>query len=196
MLARNSVHWIILPLVLSLLSFLVSVLLSVFFILIFLLFLIFFRDPERNIGEGIVSPADGNLSNIEDEQDNLRISILMGITDVHVNRAPLDGKVKSMKHITGKHVLAMSKDSEANERLITILDTDIGSVKIAQIAGAFARRIESYIMEGDILSKGQKIGMIRFGSRVDLYLPKKRVRMVAELGSSVKAGSSNLALVV
>ncbi len=195
MLARNSGRWIMLPLVIALLSFLVSALLFVLFILIFLLFLLFFRDPERAIGEGIVAPADGLLSNIEDEQGSVKISILMGLLDVHVNRAPIEGNVLSMEHIPGKHIPVFDKDSEANERLITTLDTDIGQVKIVQIAGAFARRIEPRIREGDTLSKGQRIGMIRFGSRVDLYLPKNRVRLVAELGSSIRAGSSTLALV-
>lgn len=197
MIAKRSLHWILSPIIVAIILFiLLATPFAFIFVGISLFFIVFFRDPEREIGEGIVSPADGKLSSIEEENEITKISIVMGLSNVHVNRVPLNGKIVSIKHIDGKHIPAFNKDSEANERLITTLDTDIGEVKIVQIAGAFARRIEPYIKEGATLIKGQRIGMIRFGSRVDLYLPKKRIKLVAKVGSNVKAAASYLALVV
>ncbi len=197
MLARGSAPLISIPLILAIIFISLWLLpLIIIFLLITLFFLIFFRDPEREIGEGIVAPADGKLTVIEEKHDILRLSIVMGLTNVHVNRAPMDGDVIRIEHIPGKHVLAASKDSEANERLVTTMDTKIGQVRIIQIAGAFARRIKPYIKKGDNLSKGQRMGIIRFGSRVDLYLPKNRIKLVVKEGATVKAGTSNIGMEV
>jgi phosphatidylserine decarboxylase len=193
MLARGSVPLISIPLILAIVFMLLWLLpISIIFLIITIFFIIFFRDPVREIGEGIVAPADGKLTVIEEKHDILRLSIVMGLGNVHVNRAPLDGKVIKIEHILGKHVIAASKDSDANERVITTVDTKIGQVKIVQIAGAFARRIKQYINEGDKLEKGQRIGIIRFGSRVDLYLPKEGIMLEIKQGATVKAGSSSI----
>jgi phosphatidylserine decarboxylase len=193
MLARGSAPLISIPLILAIIFiFLWLPLISILFLLIFLFFIIFFRDPEREIGEGIVAPADGKLTIVEEKHDILRLSIVMGLGNVHVNRAPIEGEVLKIEHIPGKHVIAASKDSDANERLVTTLDTKIGQVKIVQIAGAFARRIKSYIKKGDNLSKGQRIGIIRFGSRVDMYLPKNGIKLVVKEGATVIAGTSSI----
>lgn len=203
MIAKRSLHWILLPLVIAIILLIVSlimlkllIVLVILFLLISIFFSIFFRDPERSVGEGIVAPADGKISSIQYRSEELRISTLMSLFDVHVNRAPIEGKVLKIEHIPGKHVPAASKDSEANERSIITLDTKIGQVRIFQIAGAFARRIVTYISENDKLIKGQRIGIIRFGSRLDLYLPKNRAKIVVKSGENVKAGTSCLAEVV
>ena len=194
MIAKHSLHWVLVPLILGVIQFFTPFWpLGVLFLVGALFSLLFFRDPERTVGEGIVSPADGRISNIELVEDMTRISILMGLHDVHVNRAPVKGKVISIEHIPGKHVPAFNKDSEANERVITTLETEIGEIKIIQIAGAFARRIEPYIDEGDTLTKGQRMGMIRFGSRVDLFLPHDNVKIMVETGLRVKAAATTLA---
>ena len=194
MLAKGSLPWILIPLILALISIFLFIPIAPIFLLIILFFGIFFRDPNRRVGVGIVSPADGKISSIEDKSDNVRISIIMGLGNVHVNRAPMKGKVKNIEHHKGKHIPAFDKNSEMNERVIITLKTSVGQVKLVQIAGAFARRIKTYIRKGDKLSKGQRIGMIRFGSRVDIYLPKNRIRVLAKVGIVVRAGESCLAV--
>ncbi len=196
MFAKGSILLILVPIILALIFIVVLVIpLLVLLLVITLFFIIFFRDPERKAGEGIVSPADGYISEIHEGTDNIRISIVMGIQNVHVNRAPLEGKVLRIEHKPGGHRPAFKKDSGANERLITEIETNHGTIGVIQIAGAFARRIVTYIKEGDIVSKGQRIGMIRFGSRVDLILPNKQVKVNAAVGSKVKAAASSLAQV-
>jgi phosphatidylserine decarboxylase len=161
-------------------------------------FLIFFRDPERTIGRGIVSPADGKVFQIskvnsKEPQAMVRLAIFMNVTNVHVNRAPLAGKILSMTHFHGGLVPAYRPESKLNERLKTVLKTDLGEVTIIQIAGILAQRIVPYIEPGEYLSKGQRIGIIQFGSRVDLILPANRINIKVNVGDSVHAGSSTIA---
>lgn len=196
MLAKGSSSWVIIPLILFIISIFFYIPIALIFLLITIFFIVFFRDPERRVGVGIVSPTDGKVSSIEEKSGMMRISIVMGLRNVHVNRAPMDGKVKSIEHHKGKHIPAFNKESEKNERVEITIRTNVGQVKLVQIAGAFARRIKTYIRKGDKISKGQRIGMIRFGSRVDLYLPKKRVRVLTKVGVAVRAGESCLAVVV
>ena len=165
------------------------------FMLISLFFLIFFRDPERKIPpEGIVSPADGVVKFVEYRDNRVRIGIFMNIYDVHVNRAPISGKIEDIRHVFGSYIPAFKKDSERNERTYITMETSIGRVEVVQIAGALVRRIVRYVSEGDEVKKGQRIGMIRFGSRVDVILPSDRVKIIAEEGDRVKAGESVIAL--
>jgi len=160
---------------------------------------LFFRDPDREIGKGIVACADGRIreiSNFKDDEvgDCTRISTFMNLYNVHVNRIPLDGTIKNVVHISGIHLPAFKKESEKNERVITIIDTKIGTIKVIQIAGTLARRIVPYIKKGDKLKKGEKIGIIRFGSRVDVYLPTKKIKNIhVKIGDMVKAGETTLA---
>ena len=164
-------------------------------LLISIFFLFFFRDPEREIPpEGIVSPADGKVQFIEQKGNIVRVGVFMNINDVHVNRAPISGKVVDIRHIFGSYVPAFRKDSERNERTYITLETPIGTVEMVQIAGALVRRIVTYVNEGDFVRKGQRIGMIRFGSRVDVIMPSDRVKVIAEKGDKVKAGESVIAL--
>jgi phosphatidylserine decarboxylase len=193
MLAKGSQSWILLSLILAILSIFLFIPLAVFYFIVTVFFMIFFRDPERTSKEGIVACADGKITKIENADDHVKIVTVMNLHNVHVNRAPYDGKVVDMEHHNGKHIPAFSKDSDRNERFKTTLNTPIGEIQIIQIAGAFARRIEPYIHEGENIKKGQRIGMIRFGSRVDLYLPKNRVKITASEGDSVRAAESQIA---
>lgn len=160
---------------------------------------LFFRDPKRDIGKGIVACADGRIREISNFKDNdvgdcTKISTFMNLYNVHVNRMPLDGTLKNVAHISGIHLPAFRKESEKNERVITIIDTNIGTIKVVQIAGTLARRIVPYIKKGDKMKKGERIGMIRFGSRVDVYLPTKKIKNVhVKIGLMVKAGETTLA---
>jgi phosphatidylserine decarboxylase len=167
---------------------------SVFLISIFLL--IFFRDPERTIGKDIVACADGKIKEItmlkdKDIGDCVKVSTFMNIYNVHINRMPLDGSIIKINHSYGYHIPAFSKDSEKNEKMITIIDTNIGKIKITQIAGCLARRIVTYVKLGDNLKKGDRFGIIRLGSKVDLFLPSKKIQKVlVKVGDMVKAGET------
>jgi phosphatidylserine decarboxylase len=133
-----------------------------------MILLLFFRDPKRFIGEGIVSPADGKVSEARSRNGRAFVSIFMNVHNVHVNRAPLAGTVMEVKHIPGGYVPAFNKEAENNERVIARLGTARGTVIITQIAGTVARRIVPYLSAGDRVEKGDRIGLIRFGSRVDM----------------------------
>ncbi|MEM0214633.1 MAG: phosphatidylserine decarboxylase [Archaeoglobaceae archaeon] len=144
----------------------------------------FFRDPERKIGDGVVSPADGKIDYIAGN----RLEIFMSPFDCHVNRAPIDGKVLKVKFQEGRVLPAFwrIKDPRMNEILIEAED---GVFKVIQIAGIFARRIVCYVKEGENLKKGDRIGIIRFGSRVVLEVPQNYV-FVKKMGDKVKAGET------
>jgi phosphatidylserine decarboxylase len=172
---------------------------SVFFFLISCLLIVFFRDPTRAIGPGIVAVADGkireilNLSDVE-VGECVRISTFMNIHNVHVNRMPLGGTIQKIIHHNGGHLPAFRKESDSNERLVMLIKTDIGLLKIVQIAGTVARRIVPYVSEGDTLNKGERIGLIRLGSRVDVYLPTKKIKtLTIQVLDIVKAGEDSLA---
>lgn len=154
-------------------------------LLIFALFTAyFFRDPERRIGEGVVSPADGRIDYIA----NGRLEIFMSPFDCHVNRAPVGGEVLKVEFREGKVLPAYRrvKDARMNEIVIKAED---GIFRVFQIAGIFARRIVCYVKEGDRLEKGERIGIIRFGSRVVLEVPEG-YRFVKKVGDKVKAGET------
>ncbi len=166
---------------------------------VFLAFTIFFfRDPEREIGKNIVSPADGKIIKIEkikdsDVGDSIKVSIFMSILDVHVNRMPIDGKILKIERVEGNFFPAYSEESEKNEKNIILAETKIGKIKIIQIAGIFARRIVCYAKEGKNIAKGERIGMIKFGSRVDLILPKDKVRLRIRVNDKLRAGVDEIA---
>lgn len=155
-------------------------------------FLFFFRDPEREIcSEGLCSPADGTVQFVRKTDDGWHIAIFMNLHNVHVNRSPVDGLISEMQHIPGSHIPAFSKESERNERVIYRIITADGEIELIQIAGAVARRIVPYLKEGDRIKKGERIGLIRFGSRVDIYF--SGFRPLVKEGDRVKAGESPLA---
>lgn len=167
----------------------------------------FFRDPDRvtPAREGIlVAPADGRISRIVSaappkelglgEQPLVRISIFMSVFDCHINRSPVAGRIERIVYRAGAFVSAeLDKASESNERNTFIIATGSGArVAVIQIAGLVARRIVPFAREGETIGVGQRIGMIRFGSRVDLYLPAGTRALVAE-GQTAIAGETVLA---
>jgi phosphatidylserine decarboxylase len=137
------------------------------------LMLWFFRGPERQAAEGLIlSPADGVVQSIDPLPDGrIRVSIFMSPLNVHVNRAPCAGTIASIQHVPGGYLPAFHKDSERNERVVWHLDTTVGDIEMTQIAGTVARRIVPYAKAGKAVGPGDRIGLIRFGSRVDIYLP-------------------------
>ena len=174
--------------------------LSLFFVIFSLFMLYFFRDPDRDIENGgVVSPADGRILSIKKIEDkdvgkSYMITIFMNIWNVHVNRAPINGTVISKKYVSGKHLPAFHKNADENERIYVIFNTDVGRIKTVQIAGIFARRVVSYLNIGDKVNKGDRIGLIRFGSRVDLYLPlDKTMEVCVKEGDMVHAGEDKIA---
>ena len=154
----------------------------------------FFRDPERIIGNGVVSPADGKVMLVEDDGKNWHVAIFMNVHDVHVNRAPLDCTVASSRRAGDGFRLAYEPGSSSNVRMEWALDTPSGRVGVHQITGWFARRIVPYATEGQKLKKGERFGMIRFGSRVDVWLPKGAFKPSVSVGQKVKAGASTIAV--
>ena len=157
----------------------------------------FFRDPVRIIPidtDAILSPADGVIYNIRRDDDEVRISIFLSVMNVHVNRVPISGIVKKLVYTTGKFVRASSyKDSEDNERQDIVVTTASGvDIKFAQIAGFIARRIVCELKEGEQVTSGQRFGIIKFGSRVDIIIPNGIAILVAE-GQTVIGGETILA---
>ncbi|MBM9618299.1 phosphatidylserine decarboxylase [Streptomyces zhihengii] len=153
----------------------------------------FFRDPEREIAQGrVISPADGVVQSIMPWKDGrTRVAIFMSPLNVHVNRAPLAGTVTSVEHVPGGFVPAFNKESENNERVVWHFDTELGDIEMVQIAGAVARRIVPYIPQGTKVEQGERIGLIRFGSRVDIYLPEG-VDVAVEVGQTTTAGVTRI----
>ena len=162
----------------------------------------FFRDPRREIPMGpglVVCPADGKVVFVGRHQDpylareSFKISIFMNVFSVHSNRAPVAGKVRQLWYTAGRFINAeLDKASSENERNAMWLRTEEGhDVTCVQIAGLIARRILCYVSEGDELVRGQRYGFIRFGSRVDVYLPVD-FRVSVELGDKVSAGTDVL----
>ncbi|GAA2097323.1 phosphatidylserine decarboxylase [Kitasatospora saccharophila] len=153
----------------------------------------FFRDPEREIGAGrVISPADGVVQSIDEWPDGrTRVAIFMSPLNVHVNRAPLAGSVTSVEHIAGGFVPAFNKDSDRNERVVWHFDTELGDIEMVQIAGAVARRIVPYVDAGTKVEQGERVGLIRFGSRVDTYLPAG-VEVGVTVGQKTTAGVTRL----
>jgi len=172
-----------------------TILAGAFFLLAPIPLLLFFRDPRRRIAEGVVSPADGRVVEVTEKGGGWWfVSIFMNIHNVHVNRAPWKGTVVGQEHITGGYVPAFKKDSERNERFVTRFKTGNGTWVMKQIAGAVARRIVPYVSEGQQLEKGERIGIIRFGSRVDLDFRMPRgLGISVKVGDRVKAGSDEIA---
>ncbi|ADL58995.1 MULTISPECIES: archaetidylserine decarboxylase [Methanothermobacter] len=174
----------------------------------------FFRDPERNIPSEdniIVAPADGRrLSGKIDRikrvgsdyplidrifpngGEAILISTFMSPFDVHVNRAPVSGRVIYTEHTDGKFRVARSRVLTENERNLIVIETEHGNVGVVQIAGFIARRIVQYVNEGDYVERGSRIGMIRFGSRVDLILPEN-CEVLVKTGSRSVAGETVVA---
>jgi len=165
-------------------------------------FAFFFRDPERHPPadeEAIVAPADGRVIRVDrllDEEVGpaWRVATFMNLFDVHVNRSPAAGTVVTSRHVPGRFLAAFREEADtANERQVTVLTTDSGArLKVVQIAGLLARRILPAVRPGDRLTRGQRLGMICFGSRVDVYLPRE-CEILARTGDRLTAGETPVA---
>jgi phosphatidylserine decarboxylase len=160
--------------------------------------LYFFRDPDRTIPDGpvAVSPADGKVVGIIGDgagAECTRISIFLNIFDVHVNRAPIAGRIANVEYTKGQFLVASREvASSQNERNTVTVAGDTTSVRFAQIAGLIARRIVFYKKLGDTVAKGERVGLIKFGSRVDIFLgPEWEIKV--QPGERVSGGSSILA---
>jgi phosphatidylserine decarboxylase len=158
--------------------------------------LFFFRDPERLLPKGkdlVVSPADGRVIVIKDvyepdflKQDVKQVSIFLSVFNVHVNRAPVGGTVEAVKYNPGKfHVAAVDKASLENEQTGMVIVHGKHKILVKQIAGFIARRIVCYAKPGDELAPGERYGLIRFGSRVDLFLPRDS-ELKVKVGDRIK----------
>ena len=192
-------------------SIIVALLLHVFFsgwvalpFWIIALFVVqFFRDPARPIPQqanAVLSPADGRIVKVEKvrdpyaDRDALLISVFMNVFNVHSNRAAVDGTVTKVQYFPGSFVNAdLDKASTENERNAVVIDSNGTTVTLVQVAGLVARRILCYVKPGDVLTRGQRYGFIRFGSRVDVYLPLTAQPKVAP-GDKVSATTTILAV--
>ena len=172
--------------------------------IIFVFVLQFFRDPPREIPQeagAVLSACDGRVIKVERAQDvyagreAVLVSVFMNVFNVHSNRSPTDGTVEKVQYFPGKFVNAdLDKASAENERNAVVLKTaDVQTVTFVQVAGLIARRILCYVKAGDQLAHGQRYGFIRFGSRVDVYLPLDATVKVS-IGDKVSATSTILAI--
>jgi phosphatidylserine decarboxylase len=176
---------------------------SIPFWIIALFVLQFFRDPVRVVPQKpntVLSPADGRIVVVEKTQDlyagreALKVSVFMNVFNVHSNRAPVDGKIQNVQYFPGKFVNAdLDKASIENERnALTITTRNGQTITCVQVAGLIARRILCYVRAGDMVARGQRYGFIRFGSRVDVYLPLTATPKVT-VGDKVSATETILA---
>ena len=158
--------------------------------------LFFFRDPERIVAQGkgvVVSPADGRVIVVKDtfepdylKQNMKQVSIFLSVFNVHVNRAPYGGRVEVIRYNPGKfHIASVDKDSLENEQTAMIITDGKNRILVKQIAGLIARRIVCYAKPGDTLATGERYGLIRFGSRVDIFLPKD-AELRVKVGDRIK----------
>ena len=167
------------------------------FLIIAFLILNFFRDPERQIPSesgAVVSPADGRVVQVVDEEFEgrpvRRVSIFMSPLDVHVNRSPISGTVRDVSYHKGSfHVASLEIASVENERNVFSVEGEQGTVVVKQIAGLLARRIVFWKRPGDALERGERVGLIKFGSRVDILMDPE-VELRVKLGDHIRAGSS------
>ena len=157
--------------------------------------LYFFRDPEREIpaGDVVVSPADGKVVGVREGSAGLtRVSVFMNVFDVHVNRAPIGGRIAQVSYKKGQFLVASKeRASTENEQNLVVVEGGGSRVAFKQIAGLIARRIVCYKKAGDEVARGERVGLIKFGSRVDVWLGPEWSIEVRE-GERVKAGSSVL----
>ncbi|MDZ7291356.1 MAG: phosphatidylserine decarboxylase family protein [candidate division KSB1 bacterium] len=163
----------------------------------------FFRDPERQKPQGkdiIVSPADGTVIGIDEVDENQfmngrarRVSIFMSVWNVHVNRAPMEGVVKYLRYQPGRfHVASLPKASLENEQVIIGIESPWGRILVKQIAGILARRVVCHLREGQHVARGERFGIIKFGSRLEVFVPLS-VEIKIRPGEKVTAGESRIA---
>lgn len=166
------------------------------FVLLTLFMAYFFRNPHRNIPTEpniIVAPADGRVTRVEENEQGKFISIFLSPLDVHVNRSPIEGKVKKINYVFGKKMPATSNNASLiNERNSLLIEGEKISVTCTQIAGIVARRIVCWSKEGDNLKRGELFGLIKFSSRTDLQMPAN-VDLLVKVDDKVKGGETIIA---
>lgn len=179
--------------------------LAIFSIFLCLFVISFFRNPRRSIPGGennILAPADGKVVVVEEvmeteyyNEKRLQVSVFMSPANVHVNRSPIDGEVRYFKYHPGRYLVAWHpKSSTDNERTSLVVENESFSVLIRQIAGKLARRIVYYVEEGDEIERGEEFGFIKFGSRVDLFLPLN-TQLYVKIGQKVRGGETVMGMV-
>ena len=170
---------------------------------LWLLILYFFRDPNRQTVDKpglVVGPGDGEIVEIIPfhevnylQEDTIRVSMFLSVMDVHVQRVPLGGKVTLVNHQPGKKLQAFRPEaSDVNEYIAMITESEYGRVLVKQIAGILARRCVNYMKPGDIVKTGNRYGLIRFGSRIDLFLPTN-ANILVKVGDRVTGGITPIA---
>lgn len=190
-LARNSRRWISVPIILTAAlaaagSWYISA--AAFLGLVFMIF--FHRDPDRlPQSDGMLSPADGRIIQATPE----KVTVFMGLADVHVNRAPMEGTIISVEHRKGTHLPAFLNRASQNQQSRMRIETIDGEIQLCQITGTIVREIVCYVKPGDHVLRGERIGMIRFGSRVETTLPRG-YKLKVSLGDNVRAGKTVLAV--
>jgi phosphatidylserine decarboxylase len=170
-------------------------------LLLFLFSLYFFRDPQRETPEGkniLISPADGKIISIKDnilhpvsKEPSQMVSIFLSLLDVHINRIPIGGKISLIEYHKGKFLAAFNpKASELNEKYIFDINSKYGSIRVQQIAGIIARRLVCNLQLNDIVKAGERFGLMKFSSRIDLIIPKKHFKLNTKIGEKVRGGET------
>ncbi len=178
----------------------VFLLVALFFSAILLIFVLwFFRDPERHAPDdtGIVAPADGKVFEITEQDDLISVNIMMSLFDVHVTRMPLTGRILSIEKKPGSYFPMLpfyTKKSRKNARQIIKIEVGDFQIETVQISGFIARRCVCYHEPGTVVSRGNRLGIIRFGSEVDTYFPSDRFRVSVKIGQNVRSGETLIAV--
>ena len=171
----------------------------IIFVLVALFMAYFFRDPERSISDEadiIVSPADGRVTRVEENDEGKFISIFLSPVDVHINRSPIAGKITKVSYITGKKMPATSDQASiVNERNALTIEGEKITVICTQIAGIVARRIVCWKKTGESLALGERFGLIKFSSRTDLQMPAN-VDVLVKVDDKVKGGETIIARII
>ncbi|MEP7148467.1 MAG: phosphatidylserine decarboxylase [Acidobacteriota bacterium] len=194
---KEGFPFVIIPAIIALVfAFLQIWPLAAVFVAVALFMAYFFRDPHRSVPDGdnlIVSAADGRVTRIDESNDGKLVSVFLSPLDVHINRAPISGRISKVDYVTGKKIPATSDQASlVNERnSITIVGKEM-TVVCTQIAGILARRIVCWNKEGDELETGQKYGLIKFSSRTDLLMPNE-VEIKVSVGDRVTGGETIIA---
>ena len=156
----------------------------------------FFRDPHRDVPNQpgvVVSAADGKVTRIDETEDGKVVSVFLSPLDVHINRSPIEGTIKRVDYVEGKKMPATSDEASfKNERNSLTIENEGITIVCTQIAGIMARRIVCWNREGDVLRRGEKFGLIKFGSRTDLLMPNS-VEILVKVGDRVRGGESMIA---
>ncbi|MFQ5976512.1 MAG: phosphatidylserine decarboxylase [Candidatus Heimdallarchaeota archaeon] len=165
----------------------------------FIFVLVFFRDPKRSIPDtaGILAPADGKVFEINEQEGIFSVSIMMSLLDVHVNRMPLTGRILSIEKKSGSHFPMLpfsTKRSRKNARQIIKIEVEDYQIEMIQISGFLARRCVCYYEPGAVVPRGKRLGMVRFGSEVDLHFPSTRFHVIVQIGQRVRAGETMIAV--